>query len=70
MRSHVALDAEESAKRANDERNYNRGHTATIDARTDRYRHLRHDDADNATDRHQPAKNCDDHPPVRVPRVV
>ena len=35
LRSHVVLDAEESAKRANDERNYNRRYTATIDARTD-----------------------------------
>jgi hypothetical protein len=66
---HVVLEAEESAQRADDCGHDRRG-TAAIEVRTDRNRDLRHDDADDAANRHQPAKNRDDDGPVRAPRIV
>src|SRR5262249_46512706 len=61
---HVALDAKESAQRADDQRNHDRGSATAIEVRTDRNRDLRHDNADNASNHHQSAKHRDDDAPV------
>src|SRR5262249_44845995 len=58
------LDAKESAQRADDQRNHDRGSATAIEVRTDRNRDLRHDNADNASNHHQSAKHRDDDAPV------
>ena len=67
---HVAPDAKESAQRADDQRNHDRGSATAIEVRTDRNRDLRYDNADNASNHHQPAKHRDDDAPVRTPHIV
>jgi hypothetical protein len=67
---HVTFDAKESAQCADNQRNHDRGSATAVDTRTNRDRDLRRDDADYATNRHQPAKHSNDHAPVHVPCIM